>query len=457
MNYRFAILLAVVLLRVPVAIAQGILPFSTQVGGPVTSIDLATSNIVLRIPVRNKIGKIPFSYSLVANSAPTGDVSGPITLAGQLSGSGQVHYSLITKVPCGTGDTYIYGNFYYTDVTGASHSFGNGTASVGPTPSCYGGFDATSTDGTGYTLIASGGTSYVTATVYDKAGNSVGNGSITDPDGASITLNGSSYKDTLDQTALTITTNNGPPITNTYSYTDASNNPQKYTVTYSSLNIVYDLCGFAQGEPTPLSYPTSVTTPAGTYTLSYTVPQGYGNTYTDGRIAKIMLPSGGYESFTYAGGTNGEQCSSQVVPTLTHTISDNNGNTSTWTYVNSNTNGATSCEEGGGSCNFTVTETDPAGNQTVYSFAGEYQTQAKYYQGSATGIPSLPVTETDVYTSFNGGSSNRFIATYDTTYGNLTANLVYDFGASTLLSQTLFVYGKSYSSPTTCNAYPSGS
>jgi hypothetical protein len=213
MNYRFAILLAVVLLAVPVAIAQGILPFSTQAGGPVSSIDLASSNIVLRIPVRNKIGKIPFSYSLVANSSPTGDANGPITLTGQLAGSGQVHYSLTTKYSCEGGYSYTYGNFYYTDVTGAAHLFpSNLFITMGPTTACSGGsIDATSTDGTGYNLIASGGIgTNPTVAVYDKSGNNVTNGLITDPDGASITLSGSSYKDTLGQTALTITTDNGP-------------------------------------------------------------------------------------------------------------------------------------------------------------------------------------------------------------------------------------------------------
>src|SRR5579863_2275852 len=48
--------------------AAGILPFSTQVGGPYDFIDLATSNISAQIPVRNKAGKIPFAYSLRGNS-----------------------------------------------------------------------------------------------------------------------------------------------------------------------------------------------------------------------------------------------------------------------------------------------------------------------------------------------------------------------------------------------------
>src|SRR5579863_1119157 len=49
-------------------LAAGIQPFSTQVGGPYDSIDLATSNIALNIPLRSKAGKIPFTFSLTGNS-----------------------------------------------------------------------------------------------------------------------------------------------------------------------------------------------------------------------------------------------------------------------------------------------------------------------------------------------------------------------------------------------------
>ena len=47
--------------------SAGIQPFSTQVGGQYDSIDLATSNISLTIPIIKKDGKTPFSYQLVGN------------------------------------------------------------------------------------------------------------------------------------------------------------------------------------------------------------------------------------------------------------------------------------------------------------------------------------------------------------------------------------------------------
>ncbi len=47
--------------------SAGIQPFSTQVNDQYDSIDLASSNIYLSIPILQKNGKFPFSYQLVGN------------------------------------------------------------------------------------------------------------------------------------------------------------------------------------------------------------------------------------------------------------------------------------------------------------------------------------------------------------------------------------------------------
>jgi hypothetical protein len=145
------------------------------------------------------------------------------------------------------------------------------------------------------------------------------------------------------------------------------------------------------------------------------------------------------------------------VPTITVTVNDNNGHISTWTYVNSDGSATAS--------NFTVTKTDPAGNQTVYWFSGGYQTQSAAYEGGcptslATGcngsngtlfrtittcynanftscatpspVVTLPLSQADVYTSYNGSSSQNLVEIkFDTTYGNITEVKQYDFGATT--------------------------
>jgi RHS repeat-associated protein len=153
-------------------------------------------------------------------------------------------------------------------------------------------------------------------------------------------------------------------------------------------------------------------------------------------------------------------CVTFVVPKLTVTVNDNNGNSSPYIYMNSDT-GAASPN------NFTVTKTDPGSNETLFNFSGEYQTQAKYYQGTGTVLktaitcygvsgaappsrancptptttPSLPITETDVYTSLGSSSYNEVRTTFDATYGNVTYAGAYDFGASAVTSQNLISYG----------------
>ena len=478
---RFAVGLSLVLLVASVAIAQidpaaGVLPFSTQgIGG----VDLATSNVFVSIPIRSKAGKIPFSYGIVGNShsyiwKSSANSSQWWTDAYLLPQPAQSFSWGALSSDCPGQGAQLW-NLYVTDPTGAQH----------PVPGailCSGQRNllATATDGSGYTLSITGTYQNESVIVYDKAGNAVNVAawSITDPDGATIVSSGSSYPitytDSLGKVALTVGSNN------TYTYTDAGGNNQSYSVSYTTYNFVtnFGCSGITESNYASFfSLPTSISTPTGAkYTISYEETPGYGSGNTTGRIASITYPSGGSISYSYSdsSGHNGINCTSGVVPTLKVTVNDNNGNSGTWTYVNSNTSATPG--------NFTVTETDPAGNKKVHSFAGEYQTQAVYYQGTSTvlktvttcygvngsappsrtncptpsTIPSLPITETDMYTSLGTSSYNEVQTKFDATYGNVTYTAAYDFGASSPTSQMFNFYGQSYSSPTACNAYSSG-
>ncbi len=172
-----------------------------------------------------------------------------------------------------------------------------------------------------------------------------------------------------------------------------------------------------------------------TFHFSYEPTPGHPSSVT-GRIAKLTMPLGGSISYAYSGGNNGIYCvldsfASPVVPTLTRTVDDGKGNLSTWTYVNTNSSG--------GLGNYTVTETDPLNNVTVYSFAGAFETQRQIYQGAVSpqhllktvitcyngnftncpspqGPPSFgpagfAVTQTDVYTYLNGSSNGSLVET----------------------------------------------
>jgi len=499
----YSILLCVGCAYTQSALPPGILPFSTQAHGPITSIDLATSNIIMAVPVRNKIGKIPFSFSLVMSDSPWGDgiIGYPISFVGELRGAGGLGAVTESTLPCGSSSVKTF-SFYFADSTGAEHPF-SGTVKVGPT-SCGGDsgqITSTSTDGSGYTLVASGGTASYTVNAWDKYGNAVTSNPgvlIMDSDGNDITIsdtnscqafgNQCTYTDTLGQQALyktsTILNQSGSEFDDTYQYTDVSNNNQTYTVEYNPLEVVQ----LNNGTQWQGSLPTGIVTPEGTYTLSYEIPSGYGSGYTTGRITQIVFPSGGYESFTYAGGTNGINMNSFVVPILTHTISDNNGHVNSWTYVNNNN--CSACTIYGGTNNFTVVETDPGNNQTIHFFSSEVQTQISTYQGGCptatngcngggmllstvticyngnftncsapSSGPTLPITQIDKYSSNNGGSNNLVEAKFDG-YANTTEVKQYDFGAAipptgNPISDTVTFYGQSWNG-TACTAYPSG-
>jgi len=172
-------------------------PFSTQVAGSVTSIDLATGVVTLNIPIRSKNGKFPVSYSLRGNSGVTLDANGNWTTlqysldAEMIKSSTQMPFlygiangllgaeiaSSVTPQECGPNQ---YGNRYddfaVVDATGASHPFpiqGVGLyAGPNPNDGCgpLGPITLTATDGSGFTLVATGGLA-LSLTLYDKAGN----------------------------------------------------------------------------------------------------------------------------------------------------------------------------------------------------------------------------------------------------------------------------------------------
>jgi YD repeat-containing protein len=215
--------------------------------------------------------------------------------------------------------------------------------------------------------------------------------------------------------------------------------------------------------------PSTITTPDGTYTITYETTSGG---YT-GRIAKIVYPSGASLAYTYTGGSNnsGLTCGSGtavMVPILTRTLTDTTGAQHTWKYDTTQ------------AANETVV-TDPAGNDTVYLFytytgtggaiKGEYETQRQIYQGSHTSGTLLktvltcyntnttncpnpsslvpPFTQKDVYTTLSGMTQSSHSETKYNNVGNLTEDTEYDF-TGTLISDRVITYG-TYSNGTCTN------
>jgi RHS repeat-associated protein len=475
--------------------------FSTEVGGQFDSVDLANSNVLINIPVRQKIGKIPFAASLVGNygvyiqSLQSGKSWQVNSVA---NGSGVVTFGLSVPVlstsltfastanECNSQPDTLLNQFAVVDASGTSHPL--------PTSAkfdilCPSGnvTSAQTTDGSGYTVVFDSVYSEITGLtyyIYDKSGNKttastlVPGANLTDPDGATMGYAPNSpmtgqptittYDDTLATTAVTATTPWGDPQPTQYSYLDSSGNTQTYGVAYSPYTVLtaFGCSGISEyNSGTILQLPVSISVPGGgSYTIAYEQTPGQSSSYTTGRISKLTLPSGGYISYTYAdsAGHHGINCNSAVVPTLTRKVYDNYSNTTTtWTYVNSD-NSATPG-------NYTVTETDPLGDTITHSFSGTYETQRVVadvtlgtlgttitcFNGhntsesgciSPSSVPALPITQTDVYTYLGTSSPPSLLETKFDTYGNVTAINKYDFGAayppsSSPVSSTGISYG----------------
>lgn len=433
--------------------AGGVPLFSTQVSGLIDTVDPASSNILITIPVRSKIGKTPFNFALITNNHVFLN-GNQWSVAGYLQGEtlslldARVSYTTTTQEYCPNSNSNVteYSGYYVVDSSGGYHPL---PFAYIPYGLCSFTVSGTTTDGSGYTVIlpAQGQGS---RTIYDASGNvqtiSGTTVTVTDPDGVTMQRATSgaitTYTDTLATAAVTATLHGGPS-SDTYAFPNS--NGQPYTVGYTQYTeqTNFGCTGISEWNLGSVYLPTSVTTPTGdVYNISYEpTPQG-GSSQVTGRISKVTLPTGGYISYTYTGGKHGIDCNSGVVPTLTRKVYDgSSGWTSTWKYVNSNDNSTPGT--------FTVTLTDAANNETLYTFAGGFQTQAQYYQGTTTilktvstcyngntsncataSVPTTPITETDVYTSFNTSSPNRVQTLYDS-YGNVTQVSNYDFGAAT--------------------------
>ena len=474
----------------------GLPPFSTIQTSVYDNVKINDGAVLLTLPVRSKAGVIPFSYSLNSNidvqtASPSGYANVSLNTAGLSAWTPQTSVGFspyvfvagvatVAKCPDGTTPTVRYSSYTLTDQFGGVHSI---PILHADSAACYPEtLSGSPLDGSGYgaVLQMSGAESYIT----DRSGDTLTRNTFTDPNTNTTSFTSScspsdcgaageayvvtlKYTDSTSNTPITetLTYTGGSPghiSTDSHSWTDAGNNTQAFTVNYSSY-LVKTSFGCASIGEYPIDIggstqwlPSTISSPDGSYTISY---ESLGGGYTTGRISKVVFPSGASIAYSYTGGNAGITCGTNIkspllVPILTRTLTDTTGVQHKWKYDTTQ------------AANETVV-TDPAGNDTVYTFAqaggvkSYYESQRQIYQGThtsgtllktvltcyntnttncAAATVSGQVTQKSVYTTFPGmAQSSLSNMTYDI-YGDLTEDKEYDF-TGTLVSDRVISYG----------------
>jgi RHS repeat-associated protein len=487
---RFFLLWGLVLGFSSVARSQvvtGTPPFGSFGGGP-DIINLANLNSHLTVPVLNKAGRgLPFSYSLTYDSSiwypvvsgsttswqPVNNYGWGVQTAAYIGYTSRslvsYHFCYTKNAPTGTVSTF---DFAYYDAFGVGHPFpGTVTVESGTCGSSSGTLNTVATDGSGYTISATGNTS---VTIYARTGKIIsapvntptGSGTATDSNGNELSASSAGvFTDTLGTTALTVSQNApGPTTPTTFTYTPPGGTNVAYTMNYTSYTLAtnFDVSGIAEYGATAVPLVSSVALPDGTkYTFTYeatpsTPSSGactpingtYATNCVTGRLASVELPTGGTISYAYSAGNNGI-LSDGSTASLTRTTPDG-----TWTYAHSESGTA-----------WTTTFTDPQTNQTVLNFQGIYETERQVYQGSTSGTLlktvftcyngntttstcdstaiTLPITQRSVFLQWPAGGLQSRHDTFYNSYGLVTEKDEYAYGSGapgSIVRKTLTSY-----------------
>ncbi len=459
-----ALALAAPRLTAQTAPVTGVPPLSTVQSLPEGALNLADLNLHLAIPIVNKAGRgTPLTYTLGFDS----DVWTPVTngkwapsptwgwTAETDAATGYVLYSA-QSYQCVYGQypnlQYYnwtqYSGFEYVDTSGQVHNYTGyvldpPSGPCGPSgPSSYSGSDGQFTlsvaEGYGGLSFSALSTSGV---LYNPPGYQYGNhvsngvGSVTDTNGNILSINGSTFTDTLGVSELSISGAGTPASPVSYAVAGGGTDTIHYT--NFSVGTGFTCSGVTNFSGT-VPLPTSVALPGGTYDLNY------GGA---GRLTSVTLPTGATITYSYSGGSGGINCQDGSPATLTRTV-----NGQTWTYVHSV----------GSNSVGTTTVTDPAGNVTTYTFFDDYEVERVVNQGSSStletvytcynnsnctaasgsGSFTLPITSRAVITKLPNGQEDETVTDYDASLDPTEVGQ-YDWGSGSpgsLLRKTLIGY-----------------
>jgi RHS repeat-associated protein len=461
-----AVLAAILVCAASAQVSTGVPPFSSIGGGPFDAINLGNLNVHFAVPVVSKAGRgLPLSYSMSYDSSvwyPSGGAWTPMpnfgwrgvteAAVGYATYNVRLEYTFCGEPPSRMLDNH-YTNWVYHDINGVAHPF-----AINFWEDCdtgLGSGSGTATDGSGYTMNASGDVGDGSATLFSPSGtvisppmqNPIGNGTITDANGNQfrVNLSGSTTTvyDTLSSStaALTVT---GSPTPTQITYPGPHTSTSTTTLNYTPYNIKTNFNCSGVSEYTSsgtVNLLTKITLPDGSiYQLSYEdTLQNTG--YKTGRISSVTLPTGGTLTYSYKNGDgvhNPIVCSDGSTPGIDRVTPDS---ANAWQYRRSLQAGT----------NWLTTVTTPNSDVTNMNFQfatpNYYETKRVVNSGSSTVLQTIQTCyngaapdctgttitglgERAVYDQLpdNTGKTSETSAFYDT-YGHVTEVDTYDFGA----------------------------
>ena len=466
-------------------VATGTPPFSSAGGGSFDTINLGNLNIHVGVPILSKAGRgLPLSYAMSYDSSvwyPSGNAWTPVSNWGWRgiteAAVGYVTYNVKPQSTfCGSPPTRTnvnyYSNWVYHDPSGTAHPMGIVFHEDCDTD--MGSGSGTASDGSGYTMTASGNAGVGSATVYTTSGTVLnppmqvptGSGTVTDANGNrfTVTLAGSTTTvyDTLSSSAAALTVIGSPtPSQITYPGPNSSNSTTilTYTTQYG-IKTNFNCSNIAEyTSPSTVSLLTTIQLPDGSqYHFQYEDTLPVGGNYKTGRISSLQLPTGATISYTYPGDGihNPIVCSDGSTPSLNRVTPDS---ATAWQYVRTPPQSGT---------NWLTTVTPPDSNVTTLNFqysAPNYYETKRVVKGGSTTLQTIqtcynnaapdcsgttitpPISRRDVYVQLpdNTGKTSKASILYDG-YGHVTEVDNYDFGGigsgspGGLLRQVLTTY-----------------
>ena len=515
------VVLGLLVVAAAIAVAQqpvtGIPPLSSVTSGGFDAVDLANLDVHFSIPVFSRPGKgIPFSYSLSYDSLVWFPVTSGSTTSWQpvnnwgwtATTQAATGYATATNVSVNTCYYYVSGhqvpgqgtqtisNWVYHDPSGGVHPVPGSVivlwvsdpASSDPGGTCeYQGqrsgswtlstVNAVATDNSGYKLVAgSSGVPVVTSSqgivfTLPSVNLSTGAGSVTDPNGNTISISSSNViTDTLGTTALSMTGAAPSPVQ--YQYTAPNLGTASVTVTYKNYTVTtqFGVSGIAEYSASGVYLVDKVALPDGSYYQFWYETTGTGQPYTaggagpvTGRIASVRLPTSNGPVFTY--GSSNSMMADGSPAYMTRAFGSG-----TWTYQRYVRSAQGWCGSSPLQTDTTVIDAD--GNYTDLYFSGLYPTGTSVYVGARSqsldhkvycyngntsgcqcaliaSTATTPIASRAVFDYPNNGSLySETDYSYDT-YGNLEIETDKDFGTgsnSTLRQTTIAVSSSSSSS-----------